>query len=170
MKTRHLISFVALLALLCIPAFAEPLKLTIDQCFALNQALSKLDAGVTHVIPAAAKEGEEPGRPEIVHTAYDFTAATRLAIYRDQRALQAELDGLDKARASLVRKIWGERQPNEANDKDEMVRFRAEMNVVAAATVTVEITRLKPEDLLRAGNPIPTQVLLGLTPLLTVTK
>ena len=172
MNTRHLI-LIALCAFpLAISAAAESIKLTVNEVFSLanpqNGALTQLDAGVTHVIKAPALEdGTEP-EPKIVTTAYDFTAATRLAIYRNRRALVGVLEDFDKSRIALVKRIWGEKPPEKVEpDSPQQKEFEAKLTELANEKVAVEITRLKPEDLLRGGNPIPQHVLLRLQPILT---
>ena len=164
----------ALCSLLLAPCvlLAEPIKLTINQVYSLAAApagaLLKLDAGVTQVIPAAKMpEGQEQKPPTVVITAYSFGPSTRLAIFRDLRVLQEQLVDFEKARASLVKKIWGDRQPDEKKDGPEMTRFLTELSALAAEPVKVEITRLEIKELLRDGNPIPNDVLLQLGPILS---
>lgn len=168
MKKHNTILAALAAFLLPLCASAEQLKLTVDQVFGLSATLAQLDAGVTHVIksPASPEEGKEPAPDRIVSTAYDFAPAVRLAIYRDQRELQAQLSDFEKSRAALVKTIWGDRTPDEKKDVEEMKRFKSELAATAAVQVKVEITKLKPEDLYRNGNPIPTAVMLGLQPIL----
>ena len=167
MKARLASVLCRLSSVLCVSARAETVRLTLNQVFTLDQVLAQLDAGVTHVVkgPAAA-DGADPVPEKIVTTAYDFSPGTRLAIYRDRRELQAQLTDFEKARAAIVKKIWGDKQPDEKNDLAQMARFKVELADQAAVEVKVEITRLKAEDLYRNGNPIPSSVMLGLQPIL----
>lgn len=173
MNTRHLITTALCAFVLAASAAAESVKLSINEVFTLanpqNGALTELDAGVTHVIKSPAREDGSAGDPEmrVVTTAYDFTAATRLAIYRNRRALVGVLEDFDKSRIQLVKKIWGDKPPEKVDpDSAQQKEFEAKLTELAAEKVTVEITRLKPEELLRGGNPIPQHVLLRLQPIL----
>lgn len=146
---------------------SETVKLTPNQCFQVNAALAKLDEGIMHVIQHPAQEGKDAPPPDLVMTAYEFPPATRLAIYRDRRALEGVLSDYDKARDAEVRKVWGAAKPNESKDIEQMAKFKADMDEVANVSQPVEITKLHPEDLLKSGNPIPAIVLIQLQPILT---
>lgn len=149
---------------------AETLKLTINDVFRIDLALSQLDAGVTTLIkPPAPKEGEEPGQPREVRTAYDFSAATRLAIYRNKRALGAELEDFRKGQQGIIKKIWGDKSPDLEHERtaatEEWKRYEPEINKLAAASVSVDVTILKVKDLIYTGNPLPYELLKALEPL-----
>lgn len=161
MKTKHSL-FACLVALfITASASAEAFKLKLSEAQQLAQAIAALDNSPEKIV----KQGE--GQPDkVVRLAYDISGTARLALFRNLRELNSQLDDFDKTRIATVKKIWGERTPDKDKDEAEFARFQKEFGVLLDTPIEVKLTRIKTDDLRLDQNPIPLTVLSALTPIL----
>jgi hypothetical protein len=158
MKTQRLLVIALLLSAsaLC----AEPIKLKVADALALNAALSSLD-GQQKVVP----QGEAPAK--LVVVPYEFSGKIRWTIAQNLTALAPSVKSADEARNALVKQVGGESGTIAATDSVRVSKFTAAYNEILTQPLTVELTKVKLEELKLDANPIPATLLSALTPIVT---
>jgi len=158
MKTTRLIVTVLLISAsaLC----AEPIKLKVSDLLALQQGLAAFD-GQQKVVP----QGDAPAK--VVLVPYELSGKTRWIIAQNLAALQPQVKAADDARNALVKQIGGEAGTIAAVDSAKVSKFTAAYNEILAQPLTVELTKVKLEDLKLDANPLPPTLLSSLNPIIT---
>lgn len=143
---------------------ADTFHLKLSELKPIGDAIASLDKGVEIQVP------QSQGDPRVITQPFDFSADVRWEIYRDEKALNDALLGLEQTRVDTIRRVSGGKDEIKAEEKEKIAKFNAEMAPVLEKPMTVELTKFKKDDLNLAKNAIPITTLMALSPIISADK